>query len=206
MSSHNHYSRFLASVYDTVLLLPIRKIRKSVRDVLIHTGAESVIDLCCGTGNQILYLQKAGIKNLVGVDMSENMLQQAWRKGLKDICLQKDASQTGFEDDAYDAAIMSFCLHETQAYTAEGIFSEARRIVRPGGLLIVVDYSFDQHTQPLGRFAARAVEKMVGGEHYQNFKHFMAHDLLSEFSKDLKLQHRHRFLLGAAAIWVFLND
>ncbi len=206
MAGHNHYSRFLASVYDTVLLLPIRNIRKSVRNILLTANANSVIDLCCGTGNQILYLQKAGIKNLVGVDVSENMLQQAWRKGLKDICLQKDASQTGFEDDTFDAAIMSFCLHETQAGTAEGIFSEARRIVKPGGLLIVVDYSFDQHTRPLGRIAARMVEKMVGGEHYRNFKHFMAHDLLSEFSKELKLQHRHRFLLGAAAIWVFLND
>ena len=205
MSAHNHYSRFLASVYDTALLFPIGKIRKSVRDILINEGGESVIDLCCGTGNQIRYLQKAGIPNLLGVDVSANMLQQAWRRGLKDICLQKDASQTGFEDDAFDAAIMSFCLHETQAITAEKIFNEARRIVRPGGRLIVVDYSFDQHTHPLGRFAARAVEKMVGGGHYQNFIHFMAHDLLAGFSKDLELQQCQRFLMGAVAMWVFIN-
>lgn len=101
---------------------------------------------------------------------------------------------------------MSFSLHETQDNTAKGIFNEARQIVRPEGRLIVVDYNFDRQTRPLGCFAARAIEKIVGGEHYQNFKYFMAHNLLFEFSKDLELQYQQRYLLGAVAMWVFVND
>lgn len=206
MSSHNHYSPFLASIYDKVLHIPVRNIRSSVAEAVKNAGATKVIDLCCGTGNQIVYLRKAGIENSIGTDISDNMLHQAWRNGLKDVCLKMDASATTFDNDEFDAAIMSFSLHEMPAETARKIFDESRRIVKPDGLLIVVDYSFDNHTQPLGRFAARAVEKMVGGDHYRNFKNFMGNDLLSEFSDGLSVREKKRFLFGAVGLWVFIND
>ncbi|MBW6479587.1 MAG: class I SAM-dependent methyltransferase [Bacteroidales bacterium] len=206
MASHNHYSPFLARIYDKVLHIPVRNIRRSVAEAIKNAGAGKVIDLCCGTGNQITYLRKAGIAGAIGVDISENMLHQAWRNGLKDVCLKMDASATFFDNDAFDAAIMSFSLHEMRADTAQKVFLESKRIVKPGGLIIVVDYSFDNHTQPLGRFATRAVEKMVGGDHYRNFKNFMSNDLLSEFSDGLSVREKKRFLFGAVGLWVFIND
>lgn len=205
MLQHNHYSRFLTFIYDTALHIPIRKIRQSVTRVITHHKAQNVIDLCCGTGNQLLYLQKADIQYLKGVDVSDNMLRQAKLSGLSDVCFKMDASQTDFKDNSFDAAVMSFSLHETHADIANAIFNEARRIVKSGGLLVVVDYCFDEKTHFLGRFAARAVEKMVGGDHYRNFKYFMNHDLLSSFSKGLKVSRCQRFLLGAAALWVYEN-
>ena len=205
MSSHNHYSPFLARIYDKVLHIPVRNIRRSVAEALISEGAVSVIDLCCGTGNQITYLREAGVGGAVGVDVSENMLQQAWRNGLKDICLKMDASETTFDDNAFDAAIMSFSLHEMNANIAKKVFLESKRIVKPGGLILVVDYCFDKNTRISGRFAVRVVEKLVGGDHYRNFKYFMAHDLLKKFAEGLELKEQKRFLLGAVALWVFEN-
>lgn len=204
MSSHNHYSRFLARIYDSVLHVPIRKLRRSVAQILNNAHARKVVDLCCGTGNQISYLRREGIEQAVGVDISDNMLHQAWRNGLKDVCIKMDASKTTFDDNSFDAAIMSFSLHEMRADTAKRVFMESKRIVKPGGLLIVVDYSFDYHTRPLARFAARAVEKMVGGDHYRNFKYFMDNDLLIKFAKGLELKEQKRFLLGAVGLWVFI--
>ncbi|TVQ91165.1 MAG: class I SAM-dependent methyltransferase [Bacteroidetes bacterium] len=206
MSSHNHYSPFLARIYDKVLHIPIRNIRRSVAEEIKNEGAIEVIDLCCGTGNQITYLREAGIVQAVGVDVSENMLHQAWRNGLKNVCLKMDASATTFDNDTFDAAIMSFSLHEMAADTAKGVFMESKRIVKPGGLLIVVDYCFDNHTRPLGRFAARAVEKFVGGDHYRNFKYFMAEDLLAKFSDGLSIREKRRFLFGAVGMWVYVNS
>lgn len=206
MSSHNHYSRFMASIYDKVLHIPVRNIRRSVAEAIKNAEATKVIDLCCGTGNQIIYLNKAGIEQAIGVDISDNMLQQAWRNGLKDVCLKRDASETTFEDNTFDAAIMSFSLHEMHAETARKVFVESKRIVKPGGLLIAVDYCFDEQTKPIGRFATRAVEKLVGGDHYRNFKYFIANDLLSEFSYGLSVIKKKRFLFGAVVIWVFANS
>ena len=205
MSPHNHYSPFLARIYDKVLHVPVRNIRKSVAEAIKNAGAVNVIDLCCGTGNQITYLREAGISGAVGVDVSENMLHQAWRNGLKDICLKMDASSTTFDDHAFDAAIMSFSLHEMNADIAKKVFEESKRIVKPGGLLIVVDYCFDNQTQLVGRFAARAVEKFVGGDHYRNFKYFMTHDMLKKFAEGIKLKEQKRFLMGAVGLWVFMN-
>jgi len=206
MSSYNHYSPFLARIYDKVLHVPVRNIRRSVADAIRNAEATKVIDLCCGTGNQIVYLRKAGIENSIGIDISDNMLHQAWRNGLKDVCLKMDASATSFDNDTFDAAIMSFSLHEMHADTAQKVFLESKRIVKPSSLIIVVDYSFDNHTQPLGRFVTRAVEKMVGGDHYRNFKNFMGNDLLSEFSDGLSVREKKRFLFGAVGLWVYMND
>ena len=205
MASHNHYSPFLARIYDKVLHLPVRNIRRSVAEAIKNAGAVNVIDLCCGTGNQITYLKKAGIEQAIGVDISDNMLHQAWRNGLKDICLKMDASSTTFDDHAFDAAIMSFSLHEMHADTAQKVFLESKRIVKSDGLLIVVDYCFDEYTQPVGRFATRAVEKFVGGDHYRNFKYFMTHDMLKKFAEGLELKEQKRFLMGAVGLWVFIN-
>ncbi len=206
MSSHNHYSPFLARIYDKVLHIPVRKIRRSVAEVILNEGAGKVIDLCCGTGNQISYLRQADISNAIGVDVSENMLKQAWRNGLKDFCLKMDASATTFDDSTFDAAIMSFSLHEMKAETAHKVFDEAKRIVKADGFIIVVDYSFDKHTRIAGRFAVKAVEKFVGGDHYRNFKYFMANDLLNKFAEDLELKEQKRFLMGAVGLWVFSNN
>ena len=206
MSSHNHYSRFLSRIYDKVLHIPVRNIRRTVAEAIKNAGAAKVIDLCCGTGNQITYLKEAGIEQITGVDISDNMLHQAWRKGLKNVCLKMDASDTNFHDQEFDAAIMSFSLHEMPAETARKVFDESRRIVKPGGLLIVVDYSFDNHTQPLGRFAARAVEKIVGGDHYRNFQYFMDEDLLAKISDGLNVKEKNRFLFGAVGLWVYINE
>ncbi len=206
MSTHNHYSHFLARIYDKVLHIPVRNIRSSVAKVIKNNGSGRVIDLCCGTGNQIVYLRKAGIENSIGIDISDNMLHQAWRNGLKDVCLKMDASATTFHNDEFDAAIMSFSLHEMHADTAQKVFLESKRIVKPGGLLIVVDYCFDEQTQPVGRFATRAVERFVGGDHYRNFKYFMGNALLSKFSDGLSVREKKRFLFGAVGLWVYIND
>ncbi|MFW5726050.1 MAG: class I SAM-dependent methyltransferase [Bacteroidota bacterium] len=206
MSSHNHYSPFLARIYDTVLLVPVANIRHSVTKAIQAAGARKVIDMCCGTGNQVSFLHKDGVDEAIGIDISENMLHQAWRNGLKDVCLKMDASNTSFEDDSFDAAIMSFCLHEMHADTAREVFRESKRIVKNDGYLIVVDYSFDNSTHPLGRFATRAVEKMVGGDHYRNFKYYLAHNLLAKFAQGLELKEQKRFLFKAVGMWVFKNQ
>ncbi len=154
MSSHNHYGTFMAFIYDKVLHFPVRKIRWAVVDAIKQADINNAVDLCGGTGNQVLWLRKAGIRHVTGVDIFDNMLRRAWRNGLKDVCLKMDASNTSFAGNSFDAAIISFSLHETQAKIAEAIFSEAKRIVIPGGLIIVVDYCFDSDTRHVGRFAA----------------------------------------------------
>ncbi|MFW5758020.1 MAG: class I SAM-dependent methyltransferase [Bacteroidota bacterium] len=205
MAKSNHYSSFLARIYDSVLYIPIKNIRQRVSEELRDREYKKIIDLCCGTGNQLKYLQDKGFDNLKGVDLSDNMLRQAYRNGLNGVCQKMDASNTDFADHEFDAAIMSFALHETHAETARNIFIESKRIVRPDGKIIIVDYAFDKHTHPLGKFATRAVEKFVGGDHYRNFKFFIKTSLLKEMTRGIPLIHEVSFLMGAVRMWVYQN-
>ncbi len=133
------------------------------------------------------------------------MLRQAYRNGLDGVCQKMDATETGFADNEFDAAIMSFALHETFAETARNIFHESQRIVRPGGKIIVVDYGFDHKTHVLGKFATRAVEKFVGGDHYRNFKFFIQTDLLKDMTGNMALVHEASFMMGAVHMWAYQN-
>ncbi len=205
MAKSNHYSPFLARIYDSVLHIPIKKIRQRVAGEIKDDEYKKIIDLCCGTGNQIKYLQGKGFKNLKGVDLSDNMLRQAYRNGLDGVCQKMDASKTDFADNEFDAAIMSFALHETHAETARNILIESKRIVRPDGKIIIVDYAFDKHTHPMGKFAARAVEKFVGGDHYRNFKFFIKTNLLKDMTNEMPLVHEASFLMGAVRMWAYQN-
>lgn len=155
MRGNNHYSPLLVRIYDKVLHLPVRRIRKSVVKELRSHNYQRIIDMCCGTGNQLRYLKHKGFSNLKGIDISDNMLRQSYRNGLNGICQKMDASDTSFDDHSFDAAIISFALHEMNAQTAKGVMQEAKRIVRNEGLIIIVDYCFDRNTLRIARLGTR---------------------------------------------------
>ena len=71
------YNEKTAKNYDRILYPAFHRIRKNVVKIAKKLDVESIADFCCGTGNQLKYLQKAGFNNILGVDLSENMMSQA---------------------------------------------------------------------------------------------------------------------------------
>lgn len=51
-----------------------------------------------------------------------------------------DSVALGFDDGAYDQAVLFFLLHEQPAEVRTRTLKEALRVVKPGGRLVVVDY------------------------------------------------------------------
>ena len=66
---------FIAKIYDPVLYIVLKPIRIAVKNVLLKYREKSIIDLCCGTGNQLKLLSKNGFKNLHCLDISNSMLE-----------------------------------------------------------------------------------------------------------------------------------
>jgi ubiquinone/menaquinone biosynthesis C-methylase UbiE len=73
----------------------------------------SVLDLCCGTGNQlVLYARKAGVRKIVGVDLSREALGVAKNRlqeinptaeiSLKKNSMEKIFSAPGIKDNGFD--------------------------------------------------------------------------------------------------------
>lgn len=73
---------------------------------------------------------------------------------------QRDSTLLGFPDDSYDQAILFFLLHEQPAAVRKQTLSEALRVVKPGGKLVLVDYHRPGWLHPL-RYLFRPILRML---------------------------------------------
>ena len=56
-----------AKYYDKFLHLFVWRIRKKILEIVIRNKYKTILDVCCGTGNQLKLLKKHGIVG-IGVD------------------------------------------------------------------------------------------------------------------------------------------
>ena len=172
-----------AKIYDPMLYLALNPIRLAVMEELSQHKDSVILDLCCGTGNQLKLLSKNGFKNLHCLDLSEAMLDVAKKGGYPLKIYNKDATETNFDDAAFDIVMLSFAIHEKDRATQEKMLEEAHRILKEGGTILIVDFSFDEKTTKLGKVGIDFIEKMAGGEHYLNFKKYIANNGLESLIK-----------------------
>ena len=109
--------------------------RKLVRNIALPKGSQ-VLDACTGTGDVALELARAGYVP-TGVDASGSMLAIARRKGPTLSWHRADCRTLPFEDGTFDAVTISFGIRNI----AERVdaLGEFRRVVRPGGRLLVME-------------------------------------------------------------------
>jgi ubiquinone/menaquinone biosynthesis C-methylase UbiE len=62
---------------------------------------------------------------------------------------QGDSSRLAFASSSYDQALLFFLLHEQPAQVRRKTISEAMRVVKPGGRLVIVDYHRPHGLNPL---------------------------------------------------------
>ncbi len=181
----------------------LHNIRRDVVKKIKKFNINSLIDFCCGTGNQLKYLQKAGYEDIIGVDLSENMISQTKKGKYKPKCLLQDASNTNFKNNVFDAGIISFALHEKNIEIAKKIISEAKRIIKKNGFFIIVDYCYDKKTYFPGKWGTTIVEFFAGGEHYANFKKFIAIKGLNFLMKNFNFIYEKKYLFGSVRMRIY---
>ncbi|QDU70673.1 ArsR/SmtB family transcription factor [Mucisphaera calidilacus] len=96
-------------------------------------------DLGCGTGRVVAELSPQ-VRRVVGVDDSEPMLEAAERatRGFENVELMRaPVEATPLEDQSLDAALLILVLSYVEQ--VEPVLLEARRVLKPGGRLVVVD-------------------------------------------------------------------
>ena len=122
---------------NSLLEIPtgIRKARKR----LISMTRGRVLELGVGTGlNLPLY---RGVEEVVGVDISEKMLEKAKRKKVKVRAklIRADAGKLPFPDESFDPAVSTFFLCVVP--DKEQVIEEIRRVLKPGGVLLAMECS-----------------------------------------------------------------
>ncbi len=179
---------FSATIYDPMLYLALKSIRLAVMNELLEYKDKAILDLCCGTGNQLKLLSKNGFKDLHCLDISEAMLRVAQKNGCPIKIYHEDATKTAFDDASFDIVMISFAVHEKDRNTQEKLIEEARRLIKEDGFILIVDFVFDDKTTILGKMGITLIERMAGGEHYNNFKGYIQNNGLASLVEKGKLK------------------
>ncbi len=161
-----------ATIYDTILFPFLQPIRKAVARELLTFKGKKLLDLCCGTGNQLKYLASQGYTDLHGLDLSKPMLEIGQKSHTPIHWYEENAAQTSFENATFDVITSTLALHEKDRVVQEAILAETYRILKDNGTLLLVDFILDNKSSWLAHKAIPIVERMAGLEHFTNFKSF----------------------------------
>ena len=105
--------------------------------ILQQSDAHLVLDLGCGTGNDVFRLSYAGF-TVIGLDYSRQALRAAQHKRLRgtSFVLGDMARGLPFSAAQFDAVMANVSLHMFNDATTRRLFTEIKHILRPHGLFL----------------------------------------------------------------------
>jgi len=175
-----------AKAYDVLDLTYFRKAASSPRNAVISIvgdGPLNVLDMCTGTGTNAIAIAKSNSDAMVtGIDISKAMLAMATQKLEKDsipnvkVC-EMDAANMRFSKDVFDIVLISLVLHEISDELAGKMISEAKRVLKPDGKLIVVEW--EEPKNKMQKLAFYLIKKI---EH-KRFEDFLKLNMNDYFEK-----------------------
>ncbi len=201
----DNYDGF-AKYYDSCFEPLLGRARTRVAELCYDLCAKNVLDICCGTGKQMEHYAALGM-NAYGVDLYQGMLNVAKVtankvKGANFSIVHADATHLPFADGSFDVATVSLALHEMPMVHAEALVLDALRVAKT---LVILDYCMaERNIEVPAASLAFVLERIVGGEHYQNYRIFMRQGAVEGLITRLGLQRvaRHKVWAGAGVIEV----
>lgn len=137
-------------LYDLTVWLAILGKERAFREKLLQFAhikdGECILDVGCGTGTLAIAAKRhVGQSGAVyGVDASTEMLARAEKKagkaGVEVLFRNGLAEALPFQDGFFDAALSTVMLHHLPAKPRRQCAAEIRRVLKPGGRVLVVDF------------------------------------------------------------------
>ncbi len=119
--------------------------RKTIEFAQIAPG-ERVLDVGCGTGDLTLLAKKraGSAGQICGLDAAPEMIEVARRKAARqraEVDFRVGViEQLPYPDNSFDVVLSSLMMHHLPADLKPRALAEIRRVLRPNGRLVIVDF------------------------------------------------------------------
>ncbi len=144
------------------------KWRKLVVKTIAEKNPKQILDIATGTGDFAIMLSKLNPERIVGLDLSQGMLDIGIEKinkrnlgGLIEM-IQGDSEQLPFEDSSFDAIVVGFGVRNFEDLDAG--LKEIYRVLKPEGIFVVLETSQPEGflMKPLFKFYSKYIIPTIG--------------------------------------------
>lgn len=173
-----------------------------LRDAVAVSRARRVLDLGCGAGHASYALARGGAKQIVAYDLAPAMLAvvaaEARSRGYAQIQTSEGPAESlPFPDAGFDLVVTRYSAHHWLDMR-RGIH-EAARVLKPGGLLIVIDVLSPEN--PLLDTVLQTVEVLRDLSHVRNYRESEWRGVLTGEGFSAPISHRWKLPMEFAG-WV----
>ena len=156
-------------------------------DDIIMASTRPIMDLGCGGGNDTKYLMEKG-KQVIACDGSRNAIAnlKANFPDIKEARCMDMLDGFDFEDESFEVIIADLCLHYFDEKDTEMIISELKRILVPGGHIILRVNSINDVNHGAGQ--GKEIEYHVYESSQGTMKRFFDEADIRKFFKEFEIE------------------
>ncbi len=135
------------------------RFRPALLELVASSPGALIVEVGCGTGTLTWMLaQRFPGARIAGVDLDQEALDLARAKSLDGVPApafrEADARNLPFADGSADVVVTSLFFHHLLPQGKRQVLAEIRRVLRPGGQLVVADWGRPHSTFAAVRFLA----------------------------------------------------
>ncbi len=200
--------RFLTPFYDLIIriLVPELKIKKRITDTINPESGERILDFGCGTGTLCsLILQRAPEASIIGADADPYMINLARKKYLNIQFVLTDGVQIPFPNTCFDKVVSSWTFHHFTENEKIHHLHEILRVLKPGGLFLLADWTEPESFQEkLGFWLVRVLDNFETFKDHQEGK---IPEILEKAGFNLEPEYStFSTPIGKLSLWKCLKD
>lgn len=166
------------------------KWRDKVVNLVSKKNPENILDIATGTGDLAISLTATSAKEIIGLDISDGMLevgrQKISSKKLENIISMVigDSEDLPFEDNTFDAITVAFGVRNFE--NLEKGLAEILRVLKPNGIFVILETSVP--TNPIYKAG------------YNTYSRYMLPTIGKLFSKD---RVAYKYLSESASVFPY---
>ncbi len=139
------------------------KWRNKVVKLIAEKNPQNILDIATGTGDLAISLTATNAKEIIGLDISDGMLEVGRQKissknldGMISMVIG-DSEDLPFEDSSFDAITVAFGVRNFE--NLEKGLSEILRVLKPNGIFVILETSVP--TNPIYRAGYKFYSKLI---------------------------------------------